>query len=550
MIKFFSFLFTTAIWFSVVGESTPTGKAVSNNDNSATKKSTSNASKSKTESFKSKKILENYAKAFSSLDLKAMNEIIASRLYTRYRNMFHDYRKNKIKPNLTLQYISEKRHKEYAQIRALASLQVNGRYRFHNVEALVDARNGIIMRMAISAKYIGFTDFWAAADNVGIFGIVSRNKDKTSKKHSIILHGMLDGSKPEFESIEGTSYLSSYMKANRQYIIPLVKLQKSYAFAGTSYPLPEYHQESAKLLLGYLVLARMCPPGKSLYMLKSVLGKTELSYTWRGVIKRIAEMGIFNQPLDEKNISFWTTQYDKKETDWALKNQLLSLFAIKNFKSFRQLFEAALKNENTTFAAAMVFARYDRKYLESKIWEFLKDNKTNILAVRNSRFMLRDQDFVNALMSTIKNMPDFKQLPLYMPILTASNNKIGNDYIMKLLSTEKDPRKKGFIVMSVCRSDNPVFGKYVLDFVKEKTEDKKKDLHYEYILKPMALSYLCGIENKEAIAIALKNLKSIKNDRNKIQRFFMAFRYNSNFRKINNVKELERYLEMNLSKLQ
>lgn len=483
-----------------------------------------------------KKFMEGYAKAYSSMDSKQLEDYVSKKLIAKLKWEFHEFRKAHQKPQLTLKNIVKKGN----TITCNATLIVGGKTKYKNKAMSFVLQGSEIQsykedRRVAKRKVHGRAsarDFWSAAKQAEAFALVKIERYKSSKFEKLLpLPKDYDN-----EQVKLSKWIQYYIPKSGQYLVPVYKNKAVYNIVGYGYRFPAYNPKTVDAFLKQWKEFKALDKNKEAGSLKKIIADKSSPEMIQSAIARLAVTGYFKTKLSKQDIVLWEKLIFDEKQPRELVSHLIYLLSKDNFAVAKPILERALKDEKLTTMAAPPLARRGRKTFAKLMLEWLKDDKMRKLALRNSFMFIKNKDFVEAAMKYFKNS-GVEEVKQYMLVLLAKDNAKGNAVIREILKRQAEEYKKLIpqIYMIIIRTNNPAWINEIISLAQQKEE---KGFYTR--LKPMAMAYLCKHKNKKGLELTKKYLEFIKDDKRKQQACLIAFSmvYRRRARSIKEIKDM------------
>ncbi len=485
-----------------------------------------------------KKFMEDYAKAYSNMDSKELNDYVSKKFLSKLQWEFHGFRKFHKKPQLILTDIIVKEN----IISCNATLTVGGKIKYKHKPMAFVINNGKIEQQlkqtlsleAVNARRALYNarDFWSAAKRAEAFAVV-----KVEKYKSAVSEKLLPLPKDYAdEKVNISRWVQFYAPESGQYLVPVAKSKDVYNIVGMGYKLPPYNPKSVDAFVKQWEEFKGLDQNKEVDFLKKLINGKSSPEMLHSAIARLSEIGYFKSKLTKDDIAFWGKLiFDAKQPREFISYLIYNLTK-DNFDKIQPILEQALKDGKLTTTVAPLLARRDAKRFKELMLEWLQDDKMRKLALRNSFILMKDKEFLDTAMKYFKNS-GIEEVRQYLLVLLAKDNAGGNAVIREILQKQAEEYKKLIpqIYMIIIRTNNPAWINEVINLA------KLKDAKGIYArLKPAAMAYLCRNKSKKGVELTKKYLEFIKDDKRNQQMCLMTFStiFKKRFKSVEEIKDM------------
>lgn len=451
-----------------------------------------------------KKFMEDYAKAYNSMDNKKLSDCVSKAFLSKLQWEFHKFRKAHKKPQLTLTDIVVKDN----SISCKAKLTVGGKVKYKDQTMSFVLKDGKIQSVSkqrmVAKRKNNVRDFWSAvscSDKIAV--LESKDKGKKLKVLSFLPDEKYSG------EIKFPFWLNRQVRKPGLYLLPLKKNENDYVVVNRSYYIPEIKaNEVSNLDKLFTEYKKLKPEVETAFLKKMLQNDTAINLRYPA-LRHLAVAGVFKKNMSKADYDFWYRVFnDKKNTDY-FRQGLFFMLARNNFKADEKLFIEALKDKKFSRMTASLYYRHDKKEFESMMLKWLDDPKLREFAVCNSGLLAKNKEFVVRAMKYF-DAKDEKSYRDFVPILCSADNKDGNKIISKLLTTPENKKTVGmqsYTIMWISRINPTGFTKELKTFLKN-NEDKKHFTNNPAYLT--AVVCLCCANDSMGYKLVLKHIAEVE----------------------------------------
>ncbi len=485
-----------------------------------------------------KVLLEKFASAYSAMDAKALEPLVSKPMLEQCKELFHQYRKAHQKPELTVVYSGEKAEKDTVVLTAAATLKVNGKDVYASQQTVYTLKDKCIAQIqqqqeaAPKAKAAPSKQqtrsFWdavrlsdavgvitvenkaveAGAQNGGLSSVTTGSPQSGTTAIASSVKTLLSGEPITGEAVKLPKWAGHQLKPGR-HLLPLAKVGNNLEAFGMGYEVPALPADSDKIFTEILIQYKQLTPEKENEFLKNLLLDAKCKSLHYAALRKIAMSGEFNRKLNAPELESWHKVYLASSDDLMLKNGLLNQLGSKNFDPNAPLFLEALEDKQLSAMVGGLYMRHDKAAFTARMLQYLDDPVKREIALANSFALAGNPEYVAKAMKFF-DPNDKKLFMLFIPVLTAKDNKAGKETIAKFLK-ESDPKQDFNIRMMlfsmIWRNNDPAYIAATKAFLSDagKNEMLRKSPAY-----PAALGYLCKNNDLDGMKMLLKYLDSTK----------------------------------------
>ena len=234
-------------------------------------------------------------------------------------------------------------------------------------------------------------------------------------------------------------------------------------------------------------------------------------------LKRLQEIGFFNQAFDKNTASFFKEFYAKTNLSVPEKRMLLEALSISNFNQMTEIYILALSDHNISKLSGQIFYIKNRDLFKSIVKKYISNEKLWKTALEQSEFFVEDEEFAAKAMKWFdrKNLQNNSADFIPLLFVKARNNSYNEGIIKSLLTGSKNTksfelyRKLAYWLNHSKAND---FKDEIMQFL---INNKRNSYITESIIYPTMLSALKKSGHPQANRLLLEYLENLKMRNNK-----------------------------------
>ena len=234
-------------------------------------------------------------------------------------------------------------------------------------------------------------------------------------------------------------------------------------------------------------------------------------------LKRLQEIGFFNQAFDKNMASFFKEFYAKTNLSVPERRLLLEALAIFNFNHMTEIYVLALSDHNISKLSGQIFYVKNRDLFTSVVKKYISNEKLWKTALEQSEFFIEDEEFVNKAMKWFDRKNPQNNSADFVPLLFAKtkHNRHNANIIKALLSNSKNTKSfELYRTLAYCLNHTQP-DKYKDEIMQFLVNNKRNQYITESVIYPTMLSALKKSGHPQSNELLLEYLETLKTRNNK-----------------------------------
>ena len=238
------------------------------------------------------KTLERYSGAYSGMDMKALGDLTVPFLREQLKNELAQFKQRKEQPQFKIIYLYQKECGKNAFLaEGLASLQVNGQYRYRNELTEYALKDGKLTGIKALFNPDVPAYFWTAALHSGKIGVLeSKIGGQELKIVSFLPDETFSGKQPKIPS-----WVLYQVRMPGRYLVPLKQTAAGYEIPGSGYAIPAVNVSEQSKYAGVITDYRLLAPEQEETFLKKLIQDETFASLQLASLRRLAAMGEFQR---------------------------------------------------------------------------------------------------------------------------------------------------------------------------------------------------------------------------------------------------------------
>ena len=234
-------------------------------------------------------------------------------------------------------------------------------------------------------------------------------------------------------------------------------------------------------------------------------------------LKRLQEIGFFNQAFDKNMASFFKEFYAKTNLSVPERRLLLEALAIFNFNHMTEIYVLALSDHNISKLSGQIFYVKNRDLFTSVVKKYISNEKLWKIALKQSDFFVEDEDFVNNAIKWFDRKNPQNNSADFIPLLFAKTkrNYYNENIIKELLTNSKNTKAFELYRKLAYWLNHSNADKFKDEIIQFLTNNKRNSYISESIIYPTMLAALKKSGHPQANKMLLEYLENLKTRKNK-----------------------------------
>ena len=234
-------------------------------------------------------------------------------------------------------------------------------------------------------------------------------------------------------------------------------------------------------------------------------------------LKRLQEIGFFNLAFDKNTASFFKEFYAKINLSVPEKRMLLEALSISNFNQMTDIYILALSDHNISKLSGQIFYIKNRDLFKSIVKKYISNEKSWMIALKQSDFFVEDEDFVNNAMKWFDRKKPQNNSADFVPLLFAKTkrNYYNENIIKELLTNSKNTKAFELYRKLAYWLNHSNADKFKDEIIQFLANNKRNPYISESIIYPTMLAALKKSGHPQANKMLLEYLENLKMRKNK-----------------------------------
>ena len=234
-------------------------------------------------------------------------------------------------------------------------------------------------------------------------------------------------------------------------------------------------------------------------------------------LKRLQEIGFFNQTFDKNTASFFKEFYAKANLSVPEKRMLLEALSISNFNQMTEIYILALSDHNISKLSGQIFYIKNRDLFKSIVKKYISNEKLWKIALEQSEFFVEDEEFAAKAMKWFDRKNLQNNSADFIPLLffKARNNYYNEGIIKSLLTGSKNTKSFELYRKLACWLNHSKANDFKDEIMQFLINNKRNSYITESIIYPTMLSALKKSGHPQANRLLLEYLENLKTRNNK-----------------------------------
>jgi len=234
-------------------------------------------------------------------------------------------------------------------------------------------------------------------------------------------------------------------------------------------------------------------------------------------LKRLQEIGFFNQAFDKNMASFFKEFYAKTNLSVPERRLLLEALAIFNFNHMTEIYVLALSDHNISKLSGQIFYVKNRDLFTGVVKKYISNEKLWKIALKQSDFFVEDEDFVNNAIKWFDRKNPQNNSADFIPLLFAKTkrNYYNENIIKELLTNSKNTKAFELYRKLAYWLNHSNADKFKDEIIQFLTNNKRNPYISDSIIYPTMLAALKKSGHPQANKMLLEYLENLKTRKNK-----------------------------------